>query len=143
MKRSIVIVVFIALRYYWSGYSKFSSPTCSLIFSLVVLVYLLVVLVYPLVVFVFPLAVLLCLFARLLVVPVSLLVVSICPFVILILPFGYPFVALVELSVGLFISDQSLTIKVMIDYRFSIIIINDHFQWQFFNDNFYIAFLSE
>ena len=76
MKMSVVQVVFIALRYYQSGYSQYSSPTRSTHFPFVVLVYLLVVLVCPLVVLVYP-------FVCLLVVLVYPFVVSVCPLVVL------------------------------------------------------------
>ena len=70
MKRLLVRVVFIALRYYLSGSRNTLLPLVVFIFPLVVLVYLPVALVYSLVVLVFLLVVLVC--------P---LVVSVCPLV--------------------------------------------------------------
>ena len=106
MKRSIVKVVLIALCYYVSGYSYYSSPPRNTHFSTrstlcppVVLVYPLVALVCSLVVLVYP-------FACLLVVLVCSLVVSVCRPVVLVWPFVCPLGVLVELSVGLFIADR-------------------------------------
>ena len=95
MKRSLVKVVFIALRYYLSGSRNTLLPLVVFIFPLVVLLYLPVALVYSLVVLVFLLVVLVC--------P---LVVSVCPLVVLVWPFVCPLVVLAVLSVGLFITDH-------------------------------------
>ena len=105
MKKSLVKVVFIALRYYLSGYLSYSCltrsthfstrstrlSTCSTRLSLVVLACPFVVLVCPFV----------CLLSAF----VFSLAVPVCPPVILVWPFVCPFVVLVVLSVVLFITD--------------------------------------
>ena len=93
MKRSLFKVEFIALRYYLSRCSQYSSPTIVLIFPLVVLIYLLVLLVCPLVI-------LLCQFVCLLLVPTYPLVVIVWPFICSLIVF-------IVLPVGLFKTDLS------------------------------------